>query len=112
MKASIPYFGINRCGLFSILAVLPVLSGTVRLADLRRLVVRAVMALLFCFAAGAIEPARAAGSAADVDAARLVGADKDPANWMTYGRTYSEQRFIAGRIVTSAAAYPSMSIRV
>ena len=51
------------------------------------------MALLFCFAAGAIEPARAAGSAADVDAARLVGADKDPANWMTYGRTYSEQRF-------------------
>ena len=63
MKASIPYFGINRCGLFSILAVLPVLSGTVRLsADLRRLVVRAVMALLFCFAAGAIEPARAAGS--------------------------------------------------
>jgi hypothetical protein len=58
MKASIPYFGINRCGLFSILAVLPVLSGTVRLADHRRLVVRAVMALLFCFAAGAIEPAR------------------------------------------------------
>ena len=111
MKASIPYFGINRCGLFSILAVLPVLSGTVRLADHRRLVVRAVMALLFCLAAGAIEPARAAGSAADVDAARLVGADKDP-NWMTYGRTYSEQRFIAGRIVTSAAAYPSMSIRV
>ena len=92
MKASIPYFGINRCGLFSILAVLPVLSGTVRLADHRRLVIRAVMA--------------------DVDAARLVGANKDPANWMTYGRTYSEQRFIAGRIVTSAAAYPSMSIRV
>jgi len=28
-----------------------------------------------------------------VDAARLVGADKDPGNWMTYGRTYGEQRF-------------------
>ena len=28
-----------------------------------------------------------------MDAARLVGADQDPANWMTYGRTYSEQRF-------------------
>jgi alcohol dehydrogenase (cytochrome c)/quinohemoprotein ethanol dehydrogenase len=31
--------------------------------------------------------------AADVDAARLVGAEQDPANWLTYGRTYSEQRF-------------------
>jgi len=28
-----------------------------------------------------------------VDTARLIGADQDPANWMTYGRTYSEQRF-------------------
>ena len=62
MKPSIPSFGINRCGLFSVLAVLSVLSRTVRLADLRRFVVRAVMALLFCFAAGAIEPARAAAA--------------------------------------------------
>ena len=57
----------------------------------------AVTALIFCFvfgfAAGAIGPAKAADSAANVDAARLVGADQDPANWMTYGRTYSEQRF-------------------
>jgi alcohol dehydrogenase (cytochrome c)/quinohemoprotein ethanol dehydrogenase len=30
---------------------------------------------------------------AQVDAARLVGADKDPGDWMSYGRTYSEQRF-------------------
>ena len=61
------------------------------------LVDRAVTALIFCFvfcfAAGAIEPARAAVSAANVDTARLIGADQDPANWMTYGRTYSEQRF-------------------
>src|SRR5262245_37908623 len=61
------------------------------------LVVRVVTALIFCFvfgfAAGAIEPARAAESAANVDAARLIGADQDPTNWMTYGRTYSEQRF-------------------
>ena len=28
-----------------------------------------------------------------MDAARLDAADNDPANWMTYGRTYSEQRF-------------------
>ena len=69
------------------------IAPVVRLADYGRLVVRAVMALIFCFAAGAIEPARAAESAANVDAARLVGADQDPANWMSYGRTYSEQRF-------------------
>jgi alcohol dehydrogenase (cytochrome c)/quinohemoprotein ethanol dehydrogenase len=38
-----------------------------------------------------------AGSAADsparVDAARMKGADRDAANWLSYGRTYSEQRF-------------------
>jgi alcohol dehydrogenase (cytochrome c)/quinohemoprotein ethanol dehydrogenase len=28
-----------------------------------------------------------------VDAARITAAEQDPANWMTYGRTYSEQRF-------------------
>ena len=30
---------------------------------------------------------------AQVDAARLTGADRDPANWMTYSRNYNEQRF-------------------
>jgi quinohemoprotein ethanol dehydrogenase len=41
-------------------------------------------------------PAAAASPAApqaQVDMARLVGADKDPTDWMSYGRTYSEQRF-------------------
>src|ERR1700753_4269870 len=28
-----------------------------------------------------------------VDGARLVAADSDANNWMTYGRTYAEQRF-------------------
>jgi len=69
------------------------LAPVVRLADYRHSVVRAVVALILCFAAGSIEPARAAGSAANVDATRIAGADQDPANWMTYGRTYSEQRF-------------------
>lgn len=32
-------------------------------------------------------------SAARVDAARIVQADDDPGNWLTHGRTYSEQRF-------------------
>jgi quinohemoprotein ethanol dehydrogenase len=69
------------------------LAPVVRLEDYRRLVVLAVMALMLCFAAGAIEPTRAAGPAANVDATRIAGADQDPANWLTYGRTYSEQRF-------------------
>ena len=30
---------------------------------------------------------------ADVDAARLADADRESGNWMTYGRTYTEQRF-------------------
>jgi quinohemoprotein ethanol dehydrogenase len=34
----------------------------------------------------AIEPAQ-------VDAQRIVGADRDAQNWVTHGRTYSEQRF-------------------
>jgi PQQ-dependent dehydrogenase (methanol/ethanol family) len=31
--------------------------------------------------------------AANVDAARLTAADAEPGNWMSHGRTYSEQRF-------------------
>jgi quinohemoprotein ethanol dehydrogenase len=40
-------------------------------------------------------PASAQESAApaNVDASRLINADKQPGNWMSYGRTYSEQRF-------------------
>jgi len=38
-------------------------------------------------------PASALLSPASVDAARLTQADADPGNWMSYGRTYSEQRF-------------------
>jgi quinohemoprotein ethanol dehydrogenase len=49
--------------------------------------------IALCLVAGAIELANAAGSAANVDAARITAADQDPANWMTYGRTYGEQRF-------------------
>ncbi len=30
---------------------------------------------------------------ADVDGARIVAADLDPGNWLTHGRTYSEQRY-------------------
>jgi quinohemoprotein ethanol dehydrogenase len=30
---------------------------------------------------------------ADVNQARIIHADREPGNWMTYGRTYDEQRF-------------------
>ena len=32
-------------------------------------------------------------SAATVDASRITRADEEPGNWLTYGRTYNEQRF-------------------
>jgi quinohemoprotein ethanol dehydrogenase len=43
--------------------------------------------------AGGISPAWAAEGPAMVDAERMKNADKDAANWPSYGRTYSEQRF-------------------
>jgi len=54
---------------------------------------RALLTLSLCFVAAAVEPAGAVGPPANVDAARIGEADHDPGNWMTYGRTYSEQRF-------------------
>jgi quinohemoprotein ethanol dehydrogenase len=41
----------------------------------------------------AIQPAAAGRRPASVDAARLRGADRDTANWMSWGRTYDEQRY-------------------
>ncbi len=35
----------------------------------------------------------AASPPAGVDTARLVGADREPGQWMSPGRTYDEQRF-------------------
>ena len=42
-------------------------------------------------AQGAKEPSGAKNAV--VDGARIIGADKEPGNWMSYGRTYSEERF-------------------
>ena len=36
---------------------------------------------------------RTSARPADVDHERLLNADREPENWMTWGRTYSEQRF-------------------
>src|SRR5271163_2943385 len=40
-----------------------------------------------------IEKPREAVSPANVDESRLLHADQEPGNWMSYGRTYNEQRF-------------------
>jgi quinohemoprotein ethanol dehydrogenase len=42
---------------------------------------------------GAGEKGREAASPANVDESRLLHADQEPGNWMSYGRTYNEQRF-------------------
>lgn len=44
-------------------------------------------------ASGAAAPSPPASAKLAVDAARLTAADSDTANWLTYGRTYDEQRF-------------------
>jgi len=38
---------------------------------------------------------------AAVDAARLAAADAEPGNWMSYGRTYDEQRFSPLKLITA-----------
>src|SRR5882762_4769756 len=55
--------------------------------------VRTLVVPVVLFVASSIAPAGAAGPAADVDGARIERAEQDPANWITYGRTYGEQRF-------------------
>jgi len=57
----------------------------------RRVPAIAATALLLC--AVGVGQAWAAEAPAKVDAARMNNADRDAANWLSYGRTYSEQRF-------------------
>ncbi|HWZ72205.1 MAG TPA: PQQ-dependent dehydrogenase, methanol/ethanol family, partial [Casimicrobiaceae bacterium] len=53
----------------------------------------AIAATAFLLCAVGVEPAAAADSPAKVDAARMNNADRDATNWLSYGRTYGEQRF-------------------
>ena len=59
----------------------------------------AATALLLC--AVGVGPAGAAEGPVKVDAARMKNADGDAANWLSYGRTYSEQRFSPLTKITS-----------
>jgi quinohemoprotein ethanol dehydrogenase len=69
---------------------------TVQLGDhvLTRTLVPTLLLALACSACQKKEPvATASVKPAQVDATRIVQADQDPGNWLTHGRTYSEQRF-------------------
>jgi hypothetical protein len=59
----------------------------------RRLCYRRGASIASSFLALCVLLGSAAATTAQVDAARLEHADQDPANWLIYGRTYSEQRF-------------------
>jgi len=61
-----------------------------------RTLVPTILLALACSACQKHEPAATttpAKPAAQVDATRIVQADQDPGNWLTTGRTYSEQRY-------------------
>jgi len=65
----------------------------------RKLFPGLVLTFLLLSALGCRPQSNSPGSApetafpANVDSSRLINADQQPGNWMTYGRTYSEQRF-------------------
>ena len=52
----------------------------------------AVMAVCAC-QPNTTTPRAEAARPAQVDSARILAADSEPGNWLSYGRTYSEQRF-------------------
>jgi len=57
---------------------------------------RRLVRLTFAAAAAGVTVTNAACAGRgppDVDGVRIVAADREPGNWMTYGRTYDEQRF-------------------
>jgi quinohemoprotein ethanol dehydrogenase len=60
---------------------------------LTRTLIATLVVALACSACQKREPAAAAPEPAKVDATRIVQADQDPGNWLTHGRTYSEQRY-------------------
>src|ERR1700758_5681305 len=63
-----------------------------------------VILSVVCWMMAAPPPGRAPPAPANVDAARLDKPDQDASNWLTYGRTYSEQRFSPLQKITAANA--------
>src|SRR5215472_6887785 len=57
------------------------------------LVTLSIVIAAFCHHYANAQTKAAKAGPAQVDAARLVGADNEPDNWMSYSRNYNEQRF-------------------
>src|SRR6266478_3468103 len=68
----------------------------------RTITVWTMAVLLLCLAENSLQPVRAAEPPASVDATRISNAETEPGNWVTYGRTYSEQRFSPLTRITAA----------
>jgi quinohemoprotein ethanol dehydrogenase len=64
----------------------------------------AVAILVVCWMIGTAPPGKAAAVSANVDGARISNADQDASDWLTYGRTYSEQRFSPLKRITASNA--------
>ena len=60
----------------------------------RIFVVVTILALTVCGSSRAPQTAGTReGKSSEVDGTRIINADREPGNWMSHGRTYSEQRF-------------------
>ncbi|MGH8186406.1 MAG: PQQ-dependent dehydrogenase, methanol/ethanol family, partial [Steroidobacteraceae bacterium] len=69
---------------------------------LTRNVAITILLAVACAACQKKEPAADASKPARVDTARILNADQDPGNWLTHGRTYSEQRYSPLAAVSTA----------
>lgn len=70
--------------------ILPGVRGLIkRIIDLGCVQVTACYVALWCVSA----PLLAASSAGQVTGTRIISSDKEPSQWLSHGRTYSEQRF-------------------
>ena len=63
-----------------------------------------ILALSFGCKKETAKEAESTRKPAEVDAARIISADREPGNWMTHGRTYSEQRFSPLKQITDQNA--------
>ena len=66
------------------------------MANTRFVAVALVLSLIICGTLSSLagqKPVAGTAKRADVDDARIVHADQEPGNWMSHGRTYTEQRF-------------------
>ncbi len=62
-------------------------------------VIRTSVIVLLCAVVSSCTPARQ--PSVDADTARILAADAEPGNWLSHGRTYSEQRYSPLKAITT-----------